>query len=132
VQQLKQKSMHRLTCILHHFSSVLSRRQHPIIHFGAVNIAGSDLQEGFDLGTSLAFSIYRGPMPPRFLWFVRRFRKQLFNYEWMVVEQSSTRDDPKLTSNIRFDYTAFLNEPATAEAPVTSSFFRSGFCVRRF
>ncbi len=102
---------------------------HPILHYGAVNIPGSNLSASMDLAESTmidVFSSYRGPNPPGY---VPGIQTKQFNYEYILAEQGSGKDDSitNLTSNIRFNYTEFLSDRDTTT--ITTSYFSSGFCV---
>lgn len=100
------------------------------MHYGAVNIKGDLLLNGVNLNTisnELVFFNYNGPSPPFYLWFIRRQRRNLFIYEWIITKQLiDNRTLPILDQNFQVDYKKFLNE---TENPI-SSYFVSGFCAR--
>jgi len=95
---------------------------HPIIHYGAVNVASSG--DNITLSDLDVFSSYRGPSPPSY---IPGIQSQLFNYEWIVAKQSSILEVPTLFSNVNFDYVNFLTE-SNATIQLTK-YFSSGFCV---
>lgn len=96
----------------------------PILHFGAVNVPGADLLQGYD-ASSASFNAYRGPDPPAF--FTDSYRNW-FTYVWVLLEQTGSLSEPNVPSNVFFDIEAFrlgLGLPT----PVASAAFISGFCV---
>jgi hypothetical protein len=115
--------------------------RHPILHYGAVNVPGTVLQNGLDTTKTVAASgrqviEYRGPKPPQFLRLFRSVRIRLFNYEWLILQQGSGEIPAtvpvQLSNRLEFDYVKFFNR-TTGRAPPTSGFpallLRSGFCV---
>ena len=56
----------------------------PILHFGAVNIAGVDLISGYN-ASSAFFNVYRGPDPPAY--FPASY-SNWFTYVWVLMEQT--------------------------------------------
>ena len=99
---------------------------HPILHYGATNVLGSDLLQQFNLTEANPFSAYRGPAPPSY---IPGIRCQQFNYEWLVSKQSSFADAPPVVDgNTKFNYTGYLN--AVNATMLSSTYFSSGFCVK--
>lgn len=105
-------------------------RVHPILHFGASNVNGTSLQSGLDLSSVDSFSGYRGPAPPIFINFIPILRRRLFNYEWIIVEQSGVLPEPSLSGNTNVNYLALLdvNDRGTT-AEQWTSYFASGFVI---
>jgi hypothetical protein len=105
---------------------------HPFVHYGAVNIPGSDLLMGInlrDVGADKTFMKYFGPAPPPILNFVPILRRQRYLYEWIIAKQNNGFvPKPKLPikSNLRVKFRKFLRSTDV----VASSNLRSGFCVR--
>ena len=99
-----------------------------IIHYGAVNIAGSLLMAGLSIDQPTGiFSGYRGPSPPIFFIIIPSIRRSLYNYEWILVEQSGEREVPTVSSIFNFDYEGFLDDYVGATR--ITSYFSSGFCA---
>ena len=99
---------------------------HPILHYGATNVLGSDLLQQFNLTEANPFSAYRRPAPPSF---IPGIRCQQFNYEWLVSKQSSFADAPPVVNgNTNFNYTGYLDD--VNATMLSSTYFTSGFCVK--
>ena len=95
---------------------------HPVLHYGASNVPGSDLTTGLMLAEASPFSEYRGPNPPVF------FPSDSFNYEWIVAEQNLlVQDLPSVEKNTNFNYTAYLDD--VGASTFSTLYFSSGFCV---
>lgn len=58
---------------------------HPILHYGASNVKGSDLIGELVLANANPFSGYRGPSPPQGM---AGTDILLANYEWIVAKQA--------------------------------------------
>ena len=106
-----------------------SSAMHPILHYGAVNIPGTNLTAGMDLAESTnvdVFSMYRGPNPPAY---VPGIKTKQFNYEYILAVQGFRKVDPitNFTSNIRFNYTKFISDRNSTI--IRTMYFSSGFCV---
>jgi hypothetical protein len=97
---------------------------HPILHYGATNVRGSDLLQ-LTLSDAEPFSVYRGPSPPTY---IPGIESQHFIYEWIVSKQNSFVDEPPLVeSTTQFDYQKYLKD--VNATLVASTYFSSGFCV---
>jgi len=112
---------------------------HPILHYGAVNIPGQLLKEGFSLDNSnevTIFSDYRGPNPPKpdEMWSTPETQKTLFVYEYMLSKQPSGIVEDESVMDIQtmtFDYESFFEETIETsfdESNIMSTYFRSGRC----
>lgn len=99
---------------------------HPILHYGATNLRGSDLLQLDVSNSTLAFAKYRGPSPPSY---IPGIESQHFIYEWIVSKQDAYVPEPPLVESFtQFDYNQYLND--VNATLVTSTYFSSGFCVR--
>jgi len=111
---------------------------HPILHYGALNIQGSLLKEGFVLDNKnvTIFSSYRGPNPPKpdEMWSTPQTQQTLFVYEYMLSKQPNglmSGGDLLGMSTMSFDYEAFFEETIGSsfdESNIMSTYFRSGRC----
>jgi hypothetical protein len=111
---------------------------HPILHYGAVNIPGLLLLNGFaldnndnnndnsnsdgdgDNGINI-FSNYRGPNPPKSddFWSTPATQKTLFVYEYMLsLQPNKIEIEESTVSTVGFDYEKFFEETIG----ITSSF----------
>mmetsp|Transcript_10932 Transcript_10932/g.16111 ORF Transcript_10932/g.16111 Transcript_10932/m.16111 type:complete len:268 (-) Transcript_10932:178-981(-) len=100
---------------------------HPILHYGASNVRGSDLAGELVLADANPFSGYRGPSPPKGL---PGTESLLANYEWIVAKQEAfveASDLPVIENNIKFGYEDYL---ADVKGNILSAmYFSSGYCV---
>ena len=100
---------------------------HPILHYGASNVRGSDLAGELVLADANPFSAYRGPSPPAG---IPGTESLLANYEWIVAKQEAfveASDLPTIESNINFGYEDYLLD--VKGDMLSTMYFSSGFCV---